>query len=353
MRARITPFGCIGQRHSGLWRARRGGKRPFLKNHGPTKEANLRPTSWRSVPKPSLPFDPSPTSCLSSLSIWQGASHVGSGGASSGSTGELTNHPPWTQAAGFYFEAQRDAPDRCVCFACGNALTHWDVTDDPWVEHKTWYPQCPFIQGKATGNIPRKRGLVPKPPTPPAGGHDMSSGWGVGLVVDDKQPPHAPTCTPRGETGAGAAGLTSKLTKATSGLGSYIQQLQKMDPAAAAPSNHASSRPASVPKLFSSTLEPQTPPAVESVDIVFRGRQPSKQKKPEAGKKEAVSPASQVLLSMWESATNTSGQSPGSDGSKEEADGAQNRPSSTLRETSPDHPAESKPQQTVRLDPPL
>jgi hypothetical protein len=71
-------------------------------------------------------------------------------------------------AAGFYAAPTARAPDRVVCFACENALTNWDVTDDPWVEHKTWYPQCPFVQGKQTGNIPKRRNIVPKAPTPPS-----------------------------------------------------------------------------------------------------------------------------------------------------------------------------------------
>ena len=42
---------------------------------------------------------------------------------------------------GFYAAATAKAPDRVVCFACENALTNWDPTDDPWQEHQTWYPQ--------------------------------------------------------------------------------------------------------------------------------------------------------------------------------------------------------------------
>lgn len=44
-------------------------------------------------------------------------------------------------AQGFYAAASAKAPDRVVCFACENALTNWDPTDDPWQEHQTWYPQ--------------------------------------------------------------------------------------------------------------------------------------------------------------------------------------------------------------------
>jgi hypothetical protein len=65
--------------------------------------------------------------------------------------------PERLAAAGFFASPTPKAPDRVVCFSCENALTNWDPTDDPWVEHKTWYPACPFVQGKATGNVPLQK----------------------------------------------------------------------------------------------------------------------------------------------------------------------------------------------------
>jgi hypothetical protein len=62
--------------------------------------------------------------------------------------------PERLAAAGFFAAPTPKAPDRVVCFSCENALTNWDPTDDPWIEHKTWYPACPFVQGKSTGNVP-------------------------------------------------------------------------------------------------------------------------------------------------------------------------------------------------------
>lgn len=62
--------------------------------------------------------------------------------------------PERLAAAGFFASPTPKAPDRVVCFSCENALTNWDPTDDPWIEHKTWYPACPFVQGKSTGNVP-------------------------------------------------------------------------------------------------------------------------------------------------------------------------------------------------------
>ena len=62
--------------------------------------------------------------------------------------------PERLAAAGFFASPTPKAPDRVVCFSCENALTNWDPTDDPWIEHKTWYPACNFVLGKATGNVP-------------------------------------------------------------------------------------------------------------------------------------------------------------------------------------------------------
>ena len=62
--------------------------------------------------------------------------------------------PERLAAAGFFHAPTSKTADRVVCFACENALTNWDPTDDPWIEHKTWYPQCPFVLGKATWNVP-------------------------------------------------------------------------------------------------------------------------------------------------------------------------------------------------------
>ncbi len=65
--------------------------------------------------------------------------------------------PERLAAAGFYSLPTTESPDRVVCFSCENALMNWGPTDDPWIEHKTWYPTCEFVQGKQTSNVPIQR----------------------------------------------------------------------------------------------------------------------------------------------------------------------------------------------------
>ena len=45
--------------------------------------------------------------------------------------------------SGFYFLG---AWDKVACFACGVGLKCWQPTDDPWLEHALWSPQCPFLR---------------------------------------------------------------------------------------------------------------------------------------------------------------------------------------------------------------
>ncbi len=62
--------------------------------------------------------------------------------------------PERLAAAGFFASPTLETPDRAVCFSCKNAVVNWDPTDDPWIEHKRWYPACDFVLGKATDNVP-------------------------------------------------------------------------------------------------------------------------------------------------------------------------------------------------------
>ena len=44
---------------------------------------------------------------------------------------------------GFYYTGYRD----CVqCFWCGLKLYQWLPTDDPWEEHRKYYPSCYFYK---------------------------------------------------------------------------------------------------------------------------------------------------------------------------------------------------------------
>ncbi|XP_061191720.1 uncharacterized protein LOC133199940 [Saccostrea echinata] len=44
--------------------------------------------------------------------------------------------------AGFYY---RGVGDKTTCFHCGMGFTNWEPTDDPYVEHAYWNPNCPYI----------------------------------------------------------------------------------------------------------------------------------------------------------------------------------------------------------------
>lgn len=40
------------------------------------------------------------------------------------------------------------AGDLTVCFDCGGVLSNWEPTDDPWVEHAVWFPECRYVLSK-------------------------------------------------------------------------------------------------------------------------------------------------------------------------------------------------------------
>ncbi|KAK2708137.1 hypothetical protein QYM36_013901 [Artemia franciscana] len=44
--------------------------------------------------------------------------------------------------AGFFYLG---VSDKVKCFYCDNNLDHWEVTDDPWVEHARWFSDCVFL----------------------------------------------------------------------------------------------------------------------------------------------------------------------------------------------------------------
>ena len=35
--------------------------------------------------------------------------------------------------------------DQVTCYQCGYTLHNWEVTDEPWEEHKKWNPQCALV----------------------------------------------------------------------------------------------------------------------------------------------------------------------------------------------------------------
>lgn len=45
--------------------------------------------------------------------------------------------------AGFYYTGIKD---KVLCFHCGGGLNDWDESDDPWLEHAFWFPNCQYLK---------------------------------------------------------------------------------------------------------------------------------------------------------------------------------------------------------------
>ncbi|XP_064478354.1 E3 ubiquitin-protein ligase XIAP-like isoform X2 [Ornithodoros turicata] len=43
--------------------------------------------------------------------------------------------------------------DETMCFHCGQKLSHWEATDNPYREHQRWHPSCEYIQWKLSGRL--------------------------------------------------------------------------------------------------------------------------------------------------------------------------------------------------------
>ncbi|XP_011435625.2 baculoviral IAP repeat-containing protein 5 [Magallana gigas] len=48
-------------------------------------------------------------------------------------------------AAGFFHCPTEDEPDAVRCFFCMKELDGWEPNDDPWAEHQSHSPKCPFL----------------------------------------------------------------------------------------------------------------------------------------------------------------------------------------------------------------
>lgn len=57
--------------------------------------------------------------------------------------------------AGFYY---LEEGDKVQCFCCGGKLSGWEPEDVAWEEHARHFPNCFFILGHDTGNIPLQEG---------------------------------------------------------------------------------------------------------------------------------------------------------------------------------------------------
>jgi hypothetical protein len=49
------------------------------------------------------------------------------------------------------FHFIRGVDDKTVCFHCGGCLKNWEASDDPWMEHTVWFPNCLFSLHAAKG----------------------------------------------------------------------------------------------------------------------------------------------------------------------------------------------------------
>ncbi|CAK1549545.1 unnamed protein product [Leptosia nina] len=56
--------------------------------------------------------------------------------------------------AGFYHQPSPNGDDRAMCFTCMVCLVCWEKSDEPWVEHERHSPNCPFVRGEYTHNVP-------------------------------------------------------------------------------------------------------------------------------------------------------------------------------------------------------
>ncbi|XP_037876101.1 survivin-1 isoform X3 [Bombyx mori] len=56
--------------------------------------------------------------------------------------------------AGFYHQPSPSGDDRAMCFACNVCLVCWEKSDEPWVEHERHSPNCSFVKGEYTHNVP-------------------------------------------------------------------------------------------------------------------------------------------------------------------------------------------------------
>ncbi|XP_064112985.1 baculoviral IAP repeat-containing protein 6-like isoform X2 [Macrobrachium nipponense] len=62
--------------------------------------------------------------------------------------------PEQMAQAGFFHQPIAPDDDRAMCFICSVCLVYWEPTDEPWSEHERHSPNCPFVKGEYTHNVP-------------------------------------------------------------------------------------------------------------------------------------------------------------------------------------------------------
>lgn len=78
--------------------------------------------------------------------------------------------------AGFHYTG---SGDRVQCFSCLGSIHKWEQGDKAWNEHKRLFPDCDFVMGGETGNIPIKPHphVIHKPPGRPVALSQQHEPW--------------------------------------------------------------------------------------------------------------------------------------------------------------------------------
>ncbi|XP_058461839.1 baculoviral IAP repeat-containing protein 6 isoform X2 [Malaya genurostris] len=85
--------------------------------------------------------------------------------------------PDQMAQAGFYhYPGDNGNDDRAMCFTCNVCLVCWEKTDEPWSEHERHSPECPFVKGEFTQNVPLSVTYATSPAVSTGGFGIISSG---------------------------------------------------------------------------------------------------------------------------------------------------------------------------------
>ena len=84
--------------------------------------------------------------------------------------------PDQMAQAGFYHQSSESGDDRAMCFTCSVCLVCWEKTDEPWSEHERHSPDCPFLKGEYTQNVPLSVTHATSPASTTGGFDIISSG---------------------------------------------------------------------------------------------------------------------------------------------------------------------------------
>lgn len=91
--------------------------------------------------------------------------------------------PDQMAQAGFYhYPGDNGNDDRAMCFTCNVCLVCWEKTDEPWSEHERHSPECPFVKGEFTQNVPLSVTYATSPAVA-TGGFDIISAGDRGNVL--------------------------------------------------------------------------------------------------------------------------------------------------------------------------